>query len=307
MRRYKQAPRGYFILKRMVPESLKYLNSFILLVIVIIDRNLMDLNKSFLMKGFLLIAVSLYATASVAQNKNDDDKKFSLGYNYGVSYPESDFGKTNQSKLPMSRLLGKDTTKLSGYAQKGFHYDLYASYRFIPHFSLIIAVYGDQNSYDINTLNSQYISLYPPNTVAVVTGDNYYIVQYLIGPYINIPILKRFSTEIKVLGGFTTANYPSLTYVGLLQDLLYSIPASSGIGYNIGMGFKYMAVKTREVQLGLHLDVDYAGSSITYPSYSVTEYTPADVYISSATYNVPKTMSINIFQFTYGISLEFLN
>jgi len=261
------------------------------------------------MKGILLLATSLalFVNFSMAQNTNEEDKRLAFGYNYGESFPQSDFGKTNQSKLPMSRLIKQDTTKLSGYAQKGFHYDIYATYRLIPHLSIMAAVYGDQNSYDINTLNSQYISLYPPNTVAVVTGDNYYITQYLIGPYISIPIIKRLSTEIKVLGGLTTANYPSLTYVGLLQDLLYSIPATSGLGYNVGIGFKYMAVKTREVQLGLHLNVDYAGSTITYPSYSVTAYTPADVYISSATYNVPKTMSLSIFQFTYGISLEFLN
>jgi hypothetical protein len=258
------------------------------------------------MRGLILLAVSLLTNFCIAQNSLDDNKKFSFGYNYGTSFPEGNFGKSDQSKLPMSRFSGQDTNKLNGYAKKGIHYDFYASYKIIRYISIMLSVAGDQNDYDINTLNSQYIQYAPPNTVAVTTGDNYNIVQYLIGPYINIPIINNLSTEIKALAGFTTANYPGLNYLGLPSgELLYTTPNSSAIGYAVGLGLKYTAVKTRGLGLGLHLNVNYAASNITYSRYSITAYTPANTYINSTTYNYPKSLSLSILQITYGISLEF--
>lgn len=255
------------------------------------------------MKGPLLIALLLFANSCIAQN-NSGEKKFSFGYSYGESFPESTLGKNDQSKLPLSKFSRQDTTKLNGYAKKGVHYDLYMTYRLIRHFSIMVTVYGDQNDYDINTLNAQYIQYYSPNTVAVTTGDTYYIMQYLIGPYINIPVAGDFSFEIKALAGLTSANYPSLTYIGSSEDALYSFPKSSGFGYNIGGGIKYRAVKAGYLGLSLHINVNYAVANLNYPTYSITYFTPGNVYISSSTYNVAKSMPLNIVQVTFGISLE---
>lgn len=255
------------------------------------------------MKGPSIIVLLLFVNLCMAQD-NDGKKKFSFGYSYGESFPESTLGKNDQSKLPLSKFSKQDTTQLNGYAKKGVHYDIYMTYRLIRDVSIMVSVYGDQNDYDITTLNTQFIQYYPPNTVAVTTGDNYYIMQYLIGPYITIPIAGDFSFEIKALGGLTSANYPSLTYIGLSEDALYSFPKASGFGYNIGGGIKYRAVKTGYLGLALHLNVNYAVANLNYPNYSITYFTPGNVYITSYTYNAAKSMPLNILQITFGISLE---
>jgi len=255
------------------------------------------------MKIPLLIILSLLVNFCVAQ-ENSDNKKLSFGYDYGESFPKGTFSKNDQSKLPLSRFTKQDTSKLNGYALKGVHFDLYVTYKIIRHVSIMASVCGDQNAYAINTLNSQFIQFYPPNTVAVTTGDNYYVVQYLIGPDINIPIIHSFSIELKALAGITTANYPSLTYIGLSPDALYSFPKGNGFGYTIGTGLKYSVGKSKGLALALHLNVNYAIANITYPNYSITYYTPGNVYLSSSTYNAIKSMPLNILQVTFGIALE---
>lgn len=256
-----------------------------------------------LMKGFILLAVSFCVNLCIAQN-NDENKKIFFGYNYGQSFPKGSLAKATQSTLPKSGLIGQDTNKLNGYALQGTHFDIYAGYKFIPQLGIMLSVYEDQNPYDINTLYSQYVSFFPPNTVAVSTGDNYYTIQYLIGPYINIHLYKKLGIELKLLAGPTTSNYPSIVYFGLVKDLLYTIQGGSGLGYNIGGGIRYTVVNAGIFGLQLHLNVNYAGSNITFPYYSITSYTPTNVYIASSTYNIPKTMSLNMLQATLGISIE---
>lgn len=258
------------------------------------------------MKGFILLTVSLISSFCIAQKAlNEHPKKFIFGYDYGTSMPENDFAKHDTSKLPMGRLYHQDTTKLNGYAKSGFHYDFYFTYKFWQHLGVTALVSGNENSYDINTINSQYIALYPPNTVIVTTGDNYSVTQYLIGPYISITPVDRLDIEIKALYGITTANYPGLDYIGGSEITLYTARASSTMGYNVGIGIKFMAEEVKEIGLALHLNVNYMGTNINYPSYSITNYTPFDVFINSSTYNTPKTMTMNILQVTFGISVEF--
>jgi hypothetical protein len=256
------------------------------------------------MKGLILLTALLCAKYCIAQNDNDENKKFSLGYDYGNSFPMGSFAKATQSTFPKSGLVGQDTTKLNGYGQKGDHFDLYATYKFLRNFGVTLDLYEDQDNYDINTLYYQYISYFRPNTVAVSTGDDYYIIQYLIGPYVNIHIYKNLGIEFKILAGPTTSNYPSLIYFGLVTDLLYTIHEGSGLGYNFGGGIRYTVVKTGIFGLELHFNVNYAGANITYPYYSITAYTPSYVYLSSSTYNTPKTMSMNMIQATLGVSIE---
>src|ERR1700679_3049026 len=56
-------------------------------------------------------------------------KRFSFGFNYGNSYPVSNFHMGDQTKYPISRLNGKDTNHLGGYGQSGFHFEYYFAYR----------------------------------------------------------------------------------------------------------------------------------------------------------------------------------
>ncbi len=260
------------------------------------------------MKNIIILAIGFFFLPylSVAQDNDQYGKRFSFGYNYGSSIAKGAYGMNNTSKLPISRLTKQDTTELNGYAKTGFHYDIYFTYEFIPHLSAMLAVSGDQSNYDINTLATQYYSFFAPNTRLATTGDNYYIVQYLIGPYLNPRIVGNLHFELKVLVGLTTANYPGISYIiepnlQVANYTNYIFQKGSAFGYNIGGGFNYGAV-IGPIGLGAHLNLNYEGSTVTYPGYSITNYTGSNV--QSSNYNIPKTMVINILQLTVGLSIE---
>src|SRR5580698_2942362 len=140
------------------------------------------------MKGLIQLAVLILFLDNLCVAQTEYvDKKFSFGYNYGTSAAQGDFGANSNTKLPVSRNFKppKDTTQLNGYAKNGFHYDIYATYEFIPHISAMLSVSGDQYNFDIRTLSTEYGQFYSPNSYYVTTGDNYYAVQYLAGLYLN--------------------------------------------------------------------------------------------------------------------------
>ncbi|MGP8217030.1 MAG: hypothetical protein ACLQQ4_15790 [Bacteroidia bacterium] len=253
------------------------------------------------MRGTILMALSvlLLANICVAQADADDGKKYTFGYDYGISLPVGDYAGTSTSKFPLKTGTGQDTAQLSGYAKTGFHYDMYFAYKIIPYVSLMLAVYGDQSNYNINTLNSQYKVLNPNSIAIITTGDNYYAVQYLLGPYVNIPVNEIFVIEVKALAGLTTCNYPSLDYIGAGQTTLYSFTKGSGFGYTFGAGAKLEVADG----LYLHLNFNYAGSDITYSSSSIAVFSGNNY--SSTTNSTAKTMGLGIFQITGGVSMGF--
>ncbi len=243
-----------------------------------------------------------------ARKKDSIVKRFSFGFNYGTAFPVGNFHMADQTKYPISLLNGKDTNHLGGYALSGFHYQYYFAYRVYKRLSIMLFLSGSDIGYNINAVNSQYIQFFPPNTAVVTSGDNYYILQYLIGPIYNLRLAKYFSIELKALGGLTSTNYPTLSYSGLPVSTLYSFPQGNGFGYNLGAGLKYTAA---EGPIAVHLNVSYAGSVINYSSYSIALYTPttnnpatSNIYISSATYTEPKSLSVSLLQVTMGLSVE---
>jgi hypothetical protein len=280
------------------------------------------------MKGFILLAVSFFSILCGAQvnpdsaktqqkekffleikrHKVDSSKRFSLGYNCGYSIADGDFAKTDASKYPISKLNGQDTNHLGGYGQYGFHYECYVAYRFMNYLSLMLSIGGSDIHYDITTLNSQFITFYAPNTVTVSSRDIYYVQEYLAGPKLNLRIGKGFSFEIRALAGVTSTNYPSLTYLGFPDLAIYAFPEGGGFGYNLGAGLKYI---TADGFIGIHLNVSYAGSDITFPNYSVSLYTPSspnpalsNLYLGSSIYNAPKTLYVSLIEVSAGITAE---
>ncbi|MHB8259667.1 MAG: hypothetical protein ACYDCN_02120 [Bacteroidia bacterium] len=256
------------------------------------------------MKRVILLLISVIQLANVlmAQKYDNDEMKFAFGFNIGKGQPMRDYGNITQAKLPMSRITGQDTNKISGYAQLGFHYNFYVTYKLMRHLNIMLALNGDINSYDLNALSLQYNSLFPPNITSVYTPTEYRIMQYLIGPKYNLPVSKNVSVEFKALVGITTNNYPpSLTFNRVKDTVIYYYSAGKGFGYNLGVGIKYNLETGGNFGVGFHLNLSYAGSEIKYPNYSVTTLTP----FATSTYDVPKSMALGILQLTVGVSFEF--
>lgn len=257
------------------------------------------------MKSTFLLLLSFFVFAGFcrAQKSNDSTGysvgRFSFGFNVGNGYPLRNYANTTTSKLPMSRLTGQDTNTISGYAKPGFHYEVYASYRVFKNISIMLAAGGDKDYYDINTLNIQYSAFFPPNAVSAYTGYEYYVTQFLVGPKLNFPLSRYCSVECKALAGLTTIQNPNLVFYNVKDTTVYSYPGVSAFGYNLGLGFKYVAA---EGYIGLHFSVSYAGAVFKYPNYTV--YYSAGAITYNNTYNSSKTMTLGILQVAVGISIE---
>lgn len=250
-----------------------------------------------------------------------EDKGFAFGWAAGVNFPMADLGRETSSMMPLSLFGRSDTTHMSGYAvgiQTSFHYDFYFIYRFYHRLGIIASYNEDVNTYDLNTLNSQYQPLRPSGQINASSGDNFNITQFLIGPYFNIPIdkmrkqdsLKRhsfhinpmrgnLSVEVKLMAGYTTATYPMVYYNGLTQTILLSVAPGSAFGYFIGTGLRYQLFDG----IGLNLNVNYAGSTITYPNYAVSTFS-GNSY-GTVEHNSPIKMSIGLLQIASGFTLMF--
>lgn len=256
------------------------------------------------MKRFILFAITvlIFQRVGLAQSSDDYAQKFAVGFNYGYSYPVGSFAIADQSKYPMSKLTMQDTNRLGGYAKYGFHYEFYASYRFSTHFGIMVSFSGNDIGYNQNTLNAQYDNYFPPGTVGVSTGDNYYILQYLIGPTVIYPIHNHLSFEGRVLAGYTSTNYPTLAFYGSQETTVLSFPQGSGFGYNIGAGIKYAM---DDGLFGVHLNITYAGSNVNFSNYTIAFFDTSNNYLGSSTYNDAKSLSVGLLQVTFGVTLEF--
>lgn len=253
------------------------------------------------------------------KKKADSTKRFVFGFNDGYGIPIGNFRKTDQAKYPVSRFNGQDTNHLGGYGQYGFHYEYYVSCKIYRHLFIMLSLGGSDIGFDINTMNTQFMQYFPPNTVALTSGDNYNVIQYLIGPNLYLPLGKNFSIECKALAGITSTNYPSLSFIGMKYDSLgtqvqqsriYTFPQGYGFGYNVGLGLRYVMV---EGHIGIHVNVNYAGATVNFSSYNIADYTPpnlkvpanANIFLYASNYNYQKTLDVSMLQITFGLTGEF--
>jgi Outer membrane protein beta-barrel domain len=237
-----------------------------------------------------------------------DFKKLHIGVDVGYSAPSGDFSSTDPSKEPVVQPHSTDTTHIAGYAKGGFHFNVYATYMFSEEVGAMISVGGSMNSYDITTLNSNFAAEfttggYTGALPAFTSSGGYFIGQYLIGPYISIPVGGgKLKVEIKGLVGLTAANYPTLSYnysaLGITESESVTVKSYSGFGYNVGAGLEYMMSD----MLGLHFNICYGGTSVSYPGYTVTA-TEGTLSVNQ-THSTDLAMSLGLIQVTVGASIE---
>ncbi|MHB8603590.1 MAG: hypothetical protein ACYC9R_13225, partial [Nitrosotalea sp.] len=203
-----------------------------------------------------------------------------------------DYGKIDSAMLPQA-YYNQDTNHLSGYAKLGFHFNAYAAYMFTHQIGAMISVGGDLNSYDITTYNSEVAARYPKSggtgSPPVFTAPKgYYIGQYLIGPYIYIPIDDKLGIEFSVLVGFITANYPEQDYNYGILNGSFTFKNTTGFGYRAGISIEYMLNNN----IGLHFNLNYYGTSANYSSNTVSTTSSRSGATITYTDNTAKTMSI---------------
>jgi len=256
------------------------------------------------MKKLTLISAALIGLGMVYTGQNTANAqgvvhKLSFGLNVGCGIPGGDFSKNDGTALPIANAKGADTTKYNGFAKTGFHFNIYANYMFSTNVGATIVIGGTMNTFDAATLQTVANTNNTGSPAVVTSSGNYYVGQYLIGPYFAFPLgSDKVSLELKGLVGLVTANYPTIDYAEGLGTGSIAVKSGSGFGYSGVVGLKYMLTD----MFGLHLDVGYLGSSISYSSSTQTQSYAG--MSQSYTDPVSKTMSLSLIQVTIGASVD---
>ncbi|MGP8213924.1 MAG: hypothetical protein ACLQQ4_00030 [Bacteroidia bacterium] len=243
---------------------------------------------------------------SYPQNPDTIGHRFSFDANFGVAMPMEDYGNTSANPFP-----AYDTTHVNGLAEAGFHFNVTASYLFSHFFGITAMGGGNINEFD----QQDWEAIRNRQVQGIITSvkGNYYIGQYMIGPYATIRISNMASAQLKIMVGLATANYPVLTqvtpaYTYYSPPNYYYVPAETAVinvknsidfCYYAGISMKSMITK----QLGFILNAGYSGSNIGYPggteTFSQTGF---------PTYTTPhpstRYMLLGIAQMTAGLSYD---
>ncbi|MGP8217419.1 MAG: hypothetical protein ACLQQ4_17765 [Bacteroidia bacterium] len=261
--------------------------------------------KTILLVTFVLAFIMLKAqdyvrptrdnTSTSSGNPIPGNKKFSIGISIGEAIPMQDFGSTNV-KNSFWDFTSPDSTRLQGFATTGFHFNISASYLFSDDFGIMMLIGFSSNSFDINAFSSSIG--YPASN----TTGGYSTAEYLIGPYLSLPVVNKLKINISALIGLVTSSYPTLNIA--LNDttvLETNFNGGSGFAYSFSAGLEYSVNNN----ISLLLNFAYTETTITYSSWLAT-YTITGYYPVTINHNTDVTsMSTGILKPTIGISFKF--
>ena len=229
--------------------------------------------------------------------KNDYGRrrKFNISLAMGAAVPMGDFG-SNNVKGSFWDFTSPDSTRLQGFAQTGFHFEISMSYMFNDNFGIMAMLSGNSNSFDINTFSA---------TVGYETSttDDYYTGEYLIGPCFTYPGGEsRFNVKGYAMIGAIETNYPELNFA--FNDTLSAVidfNGGSGFGYCLGGGVSYAITPSTEI----FFNVSYTSSTITYSSWTETYNSPGYYPYTFSHYTDVTSMKTGILKPVIGVNFRF--
>ena len=232
------------------------------------------LNRKILFAFFVPLIVALQTNA-----QKKDSMKLTLGISVGAGLPLGNFKQADSSGITHSN-------KYQGYAKAGWDFNIKARYQITEHLGILAHLGGNVNEFKSYSLPGESVGV--NNIEYNVTGSNYYIGSYLIGPIFNFQISNKFELEIHGLCGLMTVNYSTITYSAgnAYSAKLLSSPIStfkpdlsSTFGYNFGGSITWKFTK----RIGIILGVDYLGGTPTFSGYTYYYYD----YSSSSGHSSP--------------------
>lgn len=246
-----------------------------------------------------LLCIGLYLLALTYAKAGDDDKssekkrKFTFTASFGSNIALGAYGR--KDSIPVH-----DTTHINGYSDLGFYFDISAGYQITDVIGLAVMLNG--NFDDFNTVG--YENAYEGNTAkplaagTVTTSGSYFLVQYLVGPYFEIPASANKLSKIciKLMAGSMHCNYPTISNMeGYSNTYTQSVTSGSGFSYRIYAGYEVYASEALRITFG----AAYSGGNITYNSVTSTLSGPGVNY--SYTSNSARIMSVGLIQISTGV------
>ncbi|HVA97397.1 MAG TPA: outer membrane beta-barrel protein [Bacteroidia bacterium] len=247
------------------------------------------------MKKIFTLVIAICAIYTANAGNGDNDSKFTLGVSVGAALPMGAYG---SAKSDTTIANSNDSTHINnGYAKTGFHFDITAGYLFADNIGGMVYIGGNMNSFDDATYNAVN-GIRAPTTS---THTNWYVGQYLVGPFLSLPASDKLKIDIRVLVGLVTANLPTGTAAandGSGETLITSGNGGSGFGYQLGGGIKY----NLSDKMGLTVNIAYTGSTINYTGYKYVYSGPYNATTINTT--AKRTMSTGLLTTTVGIAFN---
>ena len=251
-----------------------------------------------LIAGFLILMQSGHAQSGYAY-KNNKLKRLCFSFTPGIGFPMQDFAK--KSYIPPS-----DSSHAVGYANPGFHFEVGVSYLFTNYIGIALQLGGTVCSFN----STAYASAYNvPDTFSVSPDGSHYVAQYLIGPFVSIPVTNTFSCEIKLLGGLVSSIYPQITVAPTNPSPYYQTfqyAHAQNMGYSLSVGGK---LKVQE-NASIVANISYTTSDIVYSGAIFQLETPAVIpgaipgsYTGFSNFN--RSMQLGILSISVGVALCF--
>jgi len=253
----------------------------------------------FILSFFKTSAQDYVRSVPVDQPQMSSDKKFRLGVSIGPAIPMLDFGSTNV-KGSFWDQTSIDSTHLQGFAQTGFHFDVYASYLITDNFGLMAMIAGNSNSFNQATFSSTI-----GYTSNVVNGEDFYTGEYLIGPYFYFPLgtQSKLSLSAFALVGFVSSNYPEVSLA--INDTVNAAIQFLQGGNRFGFCFGGTLACSLSDNIDVTFNISYSQTKAVFPSWTET-FTAPGYYPATLSHPTDQTsMPIGLLKPTIGIAFKF--
>lgn len=212
----------------------------------------------------VIFALSSILTAGNSKNRgrrtrSKSEGRFSIAFAAGAGVPALNFAKTDS--------LGTDSTRYSGYAKTGFHFNASVGYRFSEYIGALVQLGGNTNSFNADGFKSANFS----KEDVTVSGTSLSTRSYLAGPFFIFPLGDRIKIEARLLAGLLTTKFSEVTVIRTSQFFSatenYKLkPAAPAFAYNAGASVKFKVTRI----IGITLGVDYLGGTPVFTEYTQT-------------------------------------
>ena len=211
------------------------------------------------MKQVLSAILIILLAASVHAQKTSSHLEISL--NGGIASPLGSFGK------------GDYADDKSGYSKTGGHFNIAAVYFINKRFG--IAVSGGYSQFKFKgaqSLADGYKEDSGTDSTTLFTKGHNRNFSVLIGPYYSIPVSKKLSVDLRVLGGYINTHLAGfeIHYEDYTDNIMMQNEASkSAFGFQAGAGVTYHITD----KIGIKANADYFSSkpkmNISYDNFVV--------------------------------------
>ena len=224
------------------------------------------------MKRLIIAVFIIFVSVSMYAQKTSPSHLV-LSVNGGAAIPTGNFGK------------GDYADEKSGFSKTGVHVNISAVYYLNKNFGIgILGGYSQFGFKGAQSLADGYKEDSGTDSTTLFRKGNNRNLSILIGPYYTIPVSKKISVDLRVLGGYINTHLAGfeIHYEDYTDNIMTQKEASGGaFGFQAGAGITYHITE----RIGIKANADYFSSkpkiNISYDNFIVNSGRRLDTYNES--------------------------